>query len=346
LPNELSAWTPVASASITARQIKGGGRRFVVRFRRGGRFFPVEHGGSFGTLKEARIRRDLIAGELAAGRDPRDTLRALTETAASRTFAQTFEAFIESRVDVSPATLSNYKTHRDRLVVLPMGHKDPLSLSWQDVQDSVTALSTVLSPASVRIYVGTLRQVLDFAGAEPNPAADKRVKLPRVERTVLEPPSESEVAAIIANAPPKWRLTLRFLEQTGMRAGELSKLEWQDVDAANSRFRIRGGKTASARRWVAVPEWVMDDVLETCPPDDRTPERRVFPGATRQVLGMAMRRGCQAAGLALYSPHDLRHRYASVKVREGVPVTELAAQLGHARKSMTLDTYSHVLLAE
>jgi integrase len=49
-------------------------------------------------------------------------------------------------------------------------------------------------------------------------------------------------------------------------------------------------------------------------------------------------------GLALYSPHDLRHRYASVKVREGVPVTDLAAQLGHARKSMTLDTYSHVLL--
>ena len=59
---------------------------------------------------------------------------------------------------------------------------------------------------------------------------------------------------------------------------------------------------------------------------------------------MAMRRGCEAAGLALYSPHDLRHRYASVKVREGVPVTDLAAQLGHARKSVTLDTYSHVLL--
>jgi integrase len=51
-------------------------------------------------------------------------------------------------------------------------------------------------------------------------------------------------------------------------------------------------------------------------------------------------------GLALNSPHDLRHRYASVKVKEGVPATELSAQLGHARKSMTLDTYSHVLLAE
>jgi hypothetical protein len=27
-------------------------------------------------------------------------------------------------------------------------------------------------------------------------------------------------------------------------------------------------------------------------------------------------------------------------------VTDLAAQLGHARKSMTLDTYSHVLLED
>jgi integrase len=90
----------------------------------------------------------------------------------------------------------------------------------------------------------------------------------------------------------------------------------------------------------------MSELSGVTPPDDRIPEQRVFPGATRQVLGMAMRRGCQAAGLALYSPHDLRHRYASVKVKEGVPVTELAAQLGHARKSMTLDTYSHVLLNE
>jgi integrase len=42
----------------------------------------------------------------------------------------------------------------------------------------------------------------------------------------------------------------------------------------------------------------------------------------------------------------LRHRYASLKLREGVPVTDLAAQLGHSKKSMTLDVYSHVLVDE
>ena len=154
------------------------------------------------------------------------------------------------------------------------------------------------------------------------------------------------MAAIIANAPPKWRLALRVLEQTGMRAGELGALEWGDVALAESRFRIRNGKTKAARRWVAVPEWVMDEVAATCPPDDRTAERRLFPGATRQVLGNAMRNACKAAGLPHWHPHDLRHRYASVKIAEGVPVTDLAAHLGHTRKSMTLDTYSHVLLGE
>jgi hypothetical protein len=35
-----------------------------------------------------------------------------------------------------------------------------------------------------------------------------------------------------------------------------------------------------------------------------------------------------------------------VKIGEGVPVTDVAAQLGHAKKSLTLDTYSHVLICD
>jgi integrase len=95
-----------------------------------------------------------------------------------------------------------------------------------------------------------------------------------------------------------------------------------------------------------VPAWLIVEVLDTCPPDDRTPTRHVFPGAIRQTIGMAMRNACASAGLPHYHPHDLRHRYASVKIAEGVPVTDLAAQLGHARTSLTLDTYSHVLLED
>lgn len=36
----------------------------------------------------------------------------------------------------------------------------------------------------------------------------------------------------------------------------------------------------------------------------------------------------------------------AVKIREGVPITNIAAHVGHRRKSLTLDTYAHVLIDE
>jgi integrase len=126
----------------------------------------------------------------------------------------------------------------------------------------------------------------------------------------------------------------------------LASLAWGDVDEQGCRFRIKQGKTVAARRWVAVPDWLMAEIVDTCPREDRTPERPVFMGFSAIAVKGVMARACKTAGIAHYHPHDLRHRYASVKIAEGVPVTAVAAQLGHSRKSLTLDTYSHVLIGE
>ena len=50
-----------------------------------------------------------------------------------------------------------------------------------------------------------------------------------------------------------------------------------------------------------------------------------------------MARVCKAAKIAHFHPHDLRHCYASIQIKRGVPVTELAAQLGRGKKWLTLD---------
>ena len=42
------------------------------------------------------------------------------------------------------------------------------------------------------------------------------------------------------------------------------------------------------------------------------------------------------------TPYDLRHAFASLRLREGTPVTDLADQLGHSPQ-MTLSTYAHVM---
>lgn len=331
----------MASAFIVTRRTKTGDRRFVVRYRLGGRAWPIQHGGSFSTMKEARARRDLVAGELAAGRNPAEALSAMVQRPIARTFRDVAEQYRTSRVDYAEETTKNMASHL-KAILPTFGDLEPAAITPADVQTWIASLK--LKPGSMRRYLTTLRNVLDFAGVDPNPARDSRVRLPREETSVVEPPSAEDVEAIIANSPPRWRLALRTLEQTGMRVGELRDLEWRDVDLVASRFRIRNGKTATARRWAAVPVQIMEAIAETCPPDDRTPERRVFAGFSPDVAKNVMARACKAAGIAHYHPHDLRHRYASVKLREGVPVTDLAAQLGHSKKSLTLDTYSHVLL--
>jgi integrase len=331
----------MASVSIRRRETQSGAR-FQVRYRLGGRGYRLVHGGSFRTLREARLRRDFVAGELAAGRNPAETLRSLVEAPRQRTFARWATAYEASRVDVAVETTKGIRSHLTRLNPR-FGDRDPGGITVADVQEWIAA-NADLKPASLSRYLATLRLILDFAGIEPNPARDGRVKLPRIEQTTVEPPSAEQVETIIVHVPSRWRLPLRVLEQSGMRVGELHQLEWRDVDVAGSRFRIRQGKTAAARRWISVPAWLMVEIQETCPPDDRTAERRVFPSFSPRVAQKVMAQACTTAGIAHFHPHDLRHRYASVKLREGVPVTDLAAQLGHSKKSMTLDIYSHVLV--
>ena len=332
----------MSSLMITKRRTKSG-PRYVVRYRLGGRAYPIVHAGSFRTLKEAKARRDFVAGELAGGRNPAVALRTLAAPpTAVMTFSRWAESYRASRVDFATETTKNLSSHLKAMNALQ--DRDPTTITPADVQEWIATLT--LKPSSIRRYVATLRAVLDFAGVDPNPARDSRVRLPREERTVVDPPTAADVDTIIATVPKRWRLALRTLEQDGMRVGELQTLAWGDVDEAASRFRVKSGKTAAARRWVAVPEWVMDEIAATCPREDRTAERRVFPGFTADVAKNVMARACKTAGIVHRHPHDLRHRYASVQIGRGVPVTHVAAQLGHSRKSLTLDTYSHVLMGD
>lgn len=335
----------MSPAHIRKRETKDGERRFDVRYRLGGRGYPVLHGGTFRTLTEARVRRDVISGELAAGRDPRLLLAALKHPVVTATLATVANTWLAGRVDVAPSTRRVYRDHVLRITA-DLGGRQPETLTSADVRAWIAQLADGLGPSSIKNYVGTLRQILDDADVTPNPARDRSVRLPQLTRQEIEPPTAAQVDTILALVPRRWKLPLRLLEQTGMRIGEVEALQWRDVDSANARLRIRQGKTTAARRWVKMPDWVALEIASTCPPDDRTPERLVFPGFTRGAARNAMARACKAAGIPHFHPHDLRHRYASVQIARGVPVTDLAAQLGHTKKSITFDTYSHVLLAE
>ena len=184
--------------------------------------------------------------------------------------------------------------------------------------------------------------VLDHAGVQPNPARDRvHVRLPREQKAEIVPPTAEHVLAVHGVLPPRYRLPLLVLDATGMRLGELEHLTWGDVDEPRQRWRVSAAVSKTSRaRWVPVPLTVFAAVLELCPRDDRTPERRVFDGFGGDRFRTAVTRACTAVGVPVFSPHDLRHRRISLLHLAGIPWARIGEHVGQR------NTYTHVMVAE
>jgi integrase len=188
--------------------------------------------------------------------------------------------------------------------------------------------------------------VLDFAGVEPNPARDRRVELPRDTSTEVMPPTAEHVGAVFELLPSPFRLALLVLDATGMRVSELLAFTWGDVDEPARRWRVSRAVAKTRRaRWVPVPELVFEAVTALVPREDRDLSAAVFGGFSADRFRMAIARACKAAGVPVFSPHDVRHRRATLWHLKGVPVAEASSWLGHSPQEH-LKTYAHATLVD
>ncbi|MFF3691993.1 tyrosine-type recombinase/integrase [Streptomyces sp. NPDC002221] len=70
---------------------------------------------------------------------------------------------------------------------------------------------------------------------------------------------------------------------------------------------------------------------------------------TANTYGYHFRKACKAAGLvnpdgsAKYTPHSLRHFFASTALANGVPIHEVSRWLGHKSIKTTVDIYGHLV---
>lgn len=334
----------MASLVITTRQTKAG-PKYVVRYRLGGRTYPIVHAGSFRTLKEAKVRRDLVAGELAAGRNPAEALQALLrpQTRAVIILAEWGERFLASRIDIDQNTKKNYASAIKKINET-FGDRDPVKITASEIAEWIATLAETRKPGTLQQYLIAFRLLLDHASVDPNPARDPRVRLPKRVREEPQPPSAEHFEAILEALGTKWRLLFVTIEQGALRLGEAVGLRWGDVDSVGLRLRLPRSATKRDRaRWVYLPEWLIEAIDQTCPLEDRTPERKVFQGVSEASAYQAMLRACRNAKVPHYHPHDLRHRRITIWHQSGVPARELAERAGHARPSMSLDVYSHVM---
>lgn len=319
---------------------RGGERRYLVRWRFAGRDSRLRHGGSFRTRREAELRRRYLLEEIAAGRIPDVNPGLVVER--SPTVGEVLRDYIAARVDVGEGARRNLRSDRNRLpadlLALRVGEVSRAVLQrWVGAQVDEGRFG----PNAIERSVTLLRMAVASAGVEPNPADG--VIVPTYERPEVHPPSVDELRRLVATIRPHWHPLIYFLEGSGLRVGELAKVLQRDIDRAGGRLRIAKPRTkgrTAGERWVPVRPAVL-----AIAPEPRTTgsEERAFRFGINRLQD-AMRQACTDAGLRRITPHMLRHRYASRLVAQGLPVTVVADRLGHAKTSMTLDVYSHVLL--
>lgn len=319
------------------------GTRYRVEYRLGGRESTSRYGGSFRTMREARARRDWIAGELASMRVPSVELIA-PPPVRYPTVHEVADAWRASRVDVAAGTATTYAVNLARLLPI-LGDRAACEVSAGDVAALVAELAgRGLARESIRKTLTTLAQVLDFADVSPNPVRAKAVKLPHDDAEEVNPPTADHVVAAFWAIARTFRLPVLLLDATGMRVGELERLRWGDVDEREGRWRVSRARTKTRQaRWVSVPEGLRQAVTEAVPREDRDLDGQVLAGFGADRFRTALVRACRTAGVPAFSPHDLRHRRATLWHLSGVPVAEAANRLGHSAQEH-LKTYAHVVL--
>lgn len=335
------------SSWIVVRRTRDGNKRYLVRYRLGGRESIQRYAGSFRTRSEAIERRRWVDGELAAVRVP-DLSPLDHEPARSASLADAAAAYRSSRIDIAEATRVNIGTSLSMILGVLDSKRRVDAFAAQEIADAVGQLHAAgYKRETIRKAVTHLACVFDFAGAQPNPVRDKlRVRLPRGEVREPEPPGAEHVEAVYRLLPSKHRIALLWLDWSGARVSSIDTVRVGDYDEPRRRIRLRAATSKTGRAlWVDLPDALAEAVEQTLPPrEDRHPEALLFASSGADAIRTSIAKACRAAGIPLWSPHDLRHRRISLLHRQGRTWAEIGALVGQRSLKVTSDTYTHVLV--
>lgn len=161
----------------------------------------------------------------------------------------------------------------------------------------------------------------------------------------------------------------KLLANTGLRAGELLALTWQDVDfdkrllmidknvvyvknraddADKKRMRIvQSTKTRSGKRKIPLNQ-IAIDALNILKPKEYTLTQNIILNtrgnpATTQSLDRTFKRILKNCNLPTYGIHALRHTFATLLFQRGVPVKTVSELLGHSDVYITMQIYIHCI---
>lgn len=276
------------------------------------------------------------------------------------TVAEYLRGWLAGKRRIAASTRAQYRNHVDLHLVPSLGGFALTKLQRKHIEAFVAdrerhvspSTHRPLTPRTVQAVLTTLRSALEEAVPRlipDNPAA--KVEAPRVVREPVRAMTRSDAVALIEAVRKTWmEQVVRFLLGSGLRIGEAVALNQGNVHDGWVELR----KSKTTLRAVRVSDDGMAALRESIAAAPRVGKGEpVFFGVRatsegqrdrldRSSLGSALPKHLERLGLPRLTPHALRHGTATLMVAAGVPMRQVAEQLGHARASMTANVYAHV----
>ena len=181
-------------------------------------------------------------------------------------------------------------------------------------------------PTTFARYSATIKAFMKWYG---QPIEDLRVRIPRTLPPYTEDSDIEKLLKAIENKKTHKSCILRdslliaVADKTGVRRGELAKLEVRDV---HSNFLVvRSGKGGNDRIIPLTPDIAqrLQDFIK-----DMKPTEKVFK-LKAPSIGNKIRLFAKRAGLDNLHCHSLRHKYATDLLEAGADIKAVQELLGH-----------------
>lgn len=221
--------------------------------------------------------------------------------------------------------------------------KELLEKFRNELQNTVGRQGKLLAPATVKHYLVLIRQIYNYMirlgkYSGPNPVSSMRFK--NVDNRITEVLTEEELHSllkVLKEYPGRDAANLiQAAIFTGLRRGELFKLQWKHVHIDKAYIELESPKSGAATEkcFLAKPAInILKEQLQNRHSDF------VFPGKNgkqRVEIKTAWNSIKKLAGITRpFRFHGLRHNFASQLAMKGVGAFELQAVMRHKNISTT-----------
>jgi integrase len=319
-------------------------RIYYIRFRKDGKMVEEKAGRQYQDdmtpSRAARLRASKIDGKEPSRKEAREA-----KAATVWTIARLWQEYIGPKPNNKSFQTDGYRYQK--FLQSPLGNKEPKDISQIELHRLKITLAKTLSAKTVKNVLELLERIVNF-GVKKGlcPGLGFKMEMPKVNNIQTEDLTPDQLADLLAaiEADPDIQAgnLMKLALVTGMRKGELFKLQWTDIDFEKGFINIRQPK--GGKDQIIPLNQAARELLEGHPRDESL---YVFPGRAgeqRKEMRRPIDRIRKAAGLpADFRPlHGLRHTFASMLASSGeVDLYTLQKLLTHKTSAMT-QRYAHL----